>query len=193
MTLQGLKAVLEGGVLNWFGPQANSVCKLQWLCVMCLSPPYAIFLKVLFCWVQGPRWIGCSMVIRVFIPPVLVCKVATSLYICPIQKLVFQKKIKRKYKMEGTVFKYFQTGYCKIRVNCRKHHVIEIFHEEHCNKRKCSKRHPKACKHFRNQLACRFGDNCCYKHVTPPNRSDTTNLELNISQLEDCINNMQHK
>ena len=92
--------------------------------------------------------------------------------------------------MEGTVCKYFQTGYFKFRVNWRKHHVIEICPEEHCNKRKCDKRHPKACKHFSTQLACRLGNKCCYKHVTPPNKSDTTGLEIKISQLEDCIKNM---
>ena len=102
--------------------------------------------------------------------------------------------------MERRVCKYFQTGYCKFGVNCRKLHVNEMCLEEQWDKRKCNKRQPNVCKYFSTQIACKFGDMCCYKHGNPHNKSDTTDLEVKISQLEafnknmcEQITNLEHK
>ena len=95
--------------------------------------------------------------------------------------------------MEGMVCKYYQTGYSKFGVHRRKHHVDQICLEESCEKGKCNKRHPTICKYFSTQLVCKFGNTCCYKHIAPQNKSNTTGLQIKISQLESCIENMSEQ
>ena len=92
--------------------------------------------------------------------------------------------------MEGRVCKHYQTGFCKFGVHCRKHHVIEMCNEEHCDKRTCERRHPNLCKYFSLNHFCKFGEMCSYKHVTSKNSSDTAHLEIKIGELETCIKNM---
>ena len=92
--------------------------------------------------------------------------------------------------MEGRVCKHYQTGFCKFGVHCRKQHVIEMCTEEHCDKRICVKRHPNMCKYFSLNHFCKFGEMCCYKHITFKNSSETFNLEIKIGELETCIKNM---
>jgi hypothetical protein len=62
--------------------------------------------------------------------------------------------------------------------------------EEHCDKRICVKRHPNMCKYFSLNHFCKFGEMCCYKHITSKNDSDNVNLEIKIGELETFIKNM---
>ena len=95
--------------------------------------------------------------------------------------------------MEGMVCKHYQTGYCKFFAHCRKPHVDQICLKERCDKRKFNMRHPNICMYFSTQLVCKFGDTCCYIHIAPHNKSDTTGLEINIIQLEACIKSMSEQ
>ena len=55
-------------------------------------------------------------------------------------------------------------GYCKFSETCRKRHISEKCHNKHCDVRRCSLRHPKICRYFRDIGFCIFGDYCCFVH-----------------------------
>ena len=46
------------------------------------------------------------------------------------------------------------------------------------------------CKYFSLNHFCKFGELCCYKHITSKNNSETVNFEIKIGELETCIKNM---
>ena len=94
--------------------------------------------------------------------------------------------------MEAIPCKHFQTGFCKFREQCRKNHIIEMCQTEQCASESCNKRHPKLCKYF--STFCKFGDNCCYKHVTPKSNTvtDTTHIVSQLKSLGEQIKIMSN-
>ena len=60
-------------------------------------------------------------------------------------------------------------GYCKFQESCRKHHYSEKCEVKNCDRR-CSKRHPKECKHGEK---CKFKakDICAFNHDGSGNKS----------------------
>ena len=93
--------------------------------------------------------------------------------------------------MEASPCKHFQTGYCKICEHCRKQHIIEICQTKDCPAENCIKRHPKMCKYINTY--CRFGDKCCYKHVTTDTQENTLELEAKVYHFEEIIKTMSSK
>ena len=77
--------------------------------------------------------------------------------------------------MERRVCQHFQTGYCKFGINCRKHDVFEMCHEELGDKRKCKKRH---LKYFSKIPSCKFGETYCYRHIISKSDNDSINLGI---------------
>ena len=63
---------------------------------------------------------------------------------------------------------------------------------EQCASESCNKRHPKLCKYF--STFCKFGDNCCYKHVTPKSNTvtDTTHIVSQLKSLGEQIKIMSN-
>ena len=43
------------------------------------------------------------------------------------------------------ICKYFDNGYCKYEVNCRKYHPTEICENEFCKKDTCQRRYKQNC------------------------------------------------
>ena len=64
---------------------------------------------------------------------------------------------------------------------------------EHCALESCIKRHPTLCRYF--STFCKFGDHCCYKHVTPQSNkiTDTTYLVAQFNSLEEQIKAMSNQ
>ena len=87
-------------------------------------------------------------------------------------KLVQEKDKSRKEvhvvneKAVGTKCRYFNSGYCKYKNNCKFIHPSEICKDSECRKDKCLKRHPKACKWYRGESGCKRGNTCEYSHDT---------------------------
>ena len=73
-------------------------------------------------------------------------------------------------------------GFCKFRSTCRKYHNMEICLKNGCEVIKCSLRHPKICRFFRDYNRCKFGEWCCFRHVHK-------NIESN-KEIIDRINNL---
>ena len=68
-------------------------------------------------------------------------------------------------------------GHCKFRETCRHPHNNEICEETNCEINKCSKRHPKSCRYFKDFNRCKFGDFCSFVHRELKN--DAKEQELN--------------
>lgn len=99
-----------------------------------------------------------------------------------------------------------QTGFCKFKDKCPRRHENTICENtEPCNKEKCSKRHPKVCKHFRTNESCRHGENCAYKHkqndgqiklyeqvtlLLLKHEKDITSLKEEVNELKNIVQQM---
>ena len=108
-------------------------------------------------------------------------------------------------------------GYCKFKNTCRKQHIQEKCSNEKCEILKCSFRHPKICRYFRDFRNCKFGEWCSFRHEIKVNKDiedmkkaldakietyetklktlETCLAEknLNISQLEEKLKNLETK
>ena len=69
----------------------------------------------------------------------------------------------------GKKCKYFNSGHCKYKSECKFSHPKEIckayLEGRKCNQKTCLSRHPKACKWSQGRSGCRR-QNCDYLHVT---------------------------
>ena len=89
-----------------------------------------------------------------------------------------------------TLCKFFNSGYCKFRSECKFIHAKEICSKTKCkNKKRCFKRHPKNCRYgvkFKRMAECLF------KHVpknsaqnpSPPTSLDIERTEVKLLQLK---------
>ena len=102
---------------------------------------------------------------------------------------IFQKR--KKLKMEGSICKHVQTGFCKFDDQCQKQHVLETCENIKCVQKLCRKIHPKACKFFTAQQKCKFNDDCAYKHVISKEKSDISLLRNKLPSLKETKNNMR--
>ena len=58
-------------------------------------------------------------------------------------------------------------GFCKFGLTCRKQHVSEKCSNKNCEIQKCSLRHPRTCRYFRDFGNCKFGEWCLFNHEIP--------------------------
>ena len=76
---------------------------------------------------------------------------------------------KNKPKKELKRCKFFNSGYCKYKLECKFSHpkeVCKVYLEEgKCNQKQCKNRHPKVCKWLKRESGCKRAD-CDYLHVT---------------------------
>ena len=97
------------------------------------------------------------------------------------------------------VCRYFQTGYCKFKSECRNVHIDDICTEANCSGRSCIKRHQRMCKCFVTFGSCKFASNCAYIH---PNRAqeegeiaslkdEIRKLKIEISKMQEILNNRE--
>ena len=94
--------------------------------------------------------------------------------------------------MDG-VCKHFRTVYCKFGEVCQRNHVKEICQIENCHSDSCSKRNPKICKYFHINQFCKFGKDCSYLHIISKEKSDITDLNHKVNELQTMILNMTHQ
>ena len=97
-----------------------------------------------------------------------------------------------------TLCKHFQTGYCKFGAHCRKVHVEENCKTGDCDRKTCRKRHPKSCKFFTLHQSCKFGNMCCYKHITGETKSDLLSKQVNslqatVDKLQSVVKDLEAK
>ena len=89
------------------------------------------------------------------------------------------------------VCRYFKFGFCKFTDRCRFQHVEEICGNLSCEIKRCNLRHPKVCKFFRDYNRCKFGEWCCFKHITNNTEIDaisTETIRKEIEALQKIIN-----
>ena len=82
------------------------------------------------------------------------------LLVCSENKILKSEKL----KMEDQVCSHFKFGFCKFKSKCKRVHLKETCSEQkYCtNLKTCNKRHPRKCKHFAHEKACRFNQDCDY-------------------------------
>ena len=95
--------------------------------------------------------------------------------------------------MEVVVCKYFQSGFCKFQEHCRKQHVKELCETDKCTSKVCIKRHPKVCKYFKTQNACKFNELCAYQHTITTETSTMEELVNKINTLANTVKVMSEK
>ena len=95
--------------------------------------------------------------------------------------------------MEAQVCKHFQTGFCKFRSTCRKHHIEEICPNPDCKSKACKKRHPKPCKFYKSHKDCKFGDLCSYSHIISTEHYDNNILLEKVNTMEISFKIMSEK
>ena len=79
-----------------------------------------------------------------------------------------------------TICKFNKYGHCKFASHCRYQHDDELCHEDACDTKHCSKRHPKLCRFYLQYNRCKFGEYCSYIH-------EVSKYEERCSRLEDDI------
>ena len=78
-------------------------------------------------------------------------------------------------------------GFCKFREACRKHHIMEICQKQDCEIQKCSSRHPRTCRYYRDIGYCKFGKWCLFKH------NEISNNVKEIQQITDKLKSIEKK
>ena len=81
--------------------------------------------------------------------------------------------------------KYYNTGYCKFRDQCKFNHPSDICQENECKNKKCSNRHPR---NWRYKMKCKRQTTCAYKHNKNVPYSDSKQL---LNQYEKYIERLK--
>ena len=84
-----------------------------------------------------------------------------------------------------SVCKYFQRGYCRNRSWCHQPHNNNVCKERVFRDPYCSERHPKTCKFYARNGACRGKEECAYEHNKSENSDKLCLLEKEVKNLED--------
>ena len=95
--------------------------------------------------------------------------------------------------MEAVVCKHYQTGYCKFKEHCQKHHVKDICETENCKSKTCNYRHPKVCKYLTAHNTCKFGEHCAYQHKIPKASTEINVIVNKLNALENSANILSEK
>ena len=91
--------------------------------------------------------------------------------------------------MKQNVCRYNKYGYCKFCDKCKfKHNNVKCV-DENCDVFNCEKRHPVACKYFRNFQKCRF-PNCAFNHDIDTNEKK---LDEKLKRLENKVKENDQK
>ena len=91
------------------------------------------------------------------------------------------------------VCQHFKYGFCKYQEKCRQKHTSEICLKKDCEIDKCSQRHPRVCKYYREYKRCKFGSFCAYRHedskenVDKASTEKTIEMEKKISCLSELL------
>ena len=91
------------------------------------------------------------------------------------------------------ICKHFQTGFCKFGDHCRWRHEAGVCKSLSCSTKTCKMRHPKICKFFALNQICKFGDSCCYTHVTttPQDATLLSALLKKVEEMDHTIKSLQ--
>ena len=62
---------------------------------------------------------------------------------------------------------YYKNAFCKFKDQCKGQHFEgKCENSDKCKETKvCQKRHSKACKRFKSDKGCQFGNECAYNHT----------------------------
>ena len=88
--------------------------------------------------------------------------------------------------MAAPICLFNKFGYCKFGEKCRKYHINEICSEKTCDITSCNKRHPRACKYFKNFRRCKFSP-WAFKHETDPSINDFENVNKEINNISERL------
>ena len=94
-------------------------------------------------------------------------------------------------------------GFCKFKTNCRKQHILEICSNQNCETKRCSLRHPKTCRYYRDIGYCKFGEWCYFKHENGTSKEIEEKVKILdakfetikkcISEKDEVIENLKNK
>ena len=86
---------------------------------------------------------------------------------------------------QENVCSFNKYGFCKFGETCRRRHISEKCYKKSCEVRKCSLRHPRICKFYRDFGYCKFGEWCCFVHKT--------SNDDKVKELSDKMKTMENK
>ena len=91
--------------------------------------------------------------------------------------------------------KFYQFGHCRFGEHCRYEHIKEVCADDNCEIFNCLKRHPKACRYYREFGRCKFGVYCNYHHTENSNSfsEPSGNMANVITALENENKNLGKK
>ena len=95
--------------------------------------------------------------------------------------------------MEAAVCKHYQTGYCKFKEHCRKHHVKDICETENLKSKTCNYRHPKVCKYLTAHNTRKFGEHCVYQHKTMMASTEINHIVNKLNALQNSVKILSEK
>ena len=91
------------------------------------------------------------------------------------------------------VCKHNKYGYCKFQEKCRFQHVKQICPRKDCEIEKCSLRHPRECRYYREYSRCKFGSFCFYHHKDGDKVSENREIENKLNVSDEKQNELEHK
>ena len=88
-------------------------------------------------------------------------------------------------KVKNKKCKFYDTGVCLKKNNCKYQHPGEICVESNCSKNQlCPKRHPKICLYYHFNQQCKFRDSCLFKHKTNNQGEENDILRKELEALK---------
>jgi hypothetical protein len=79
------------------------------------------------------------------------------------------------------VCQFYKFGYCKHKDCSRKQHVKKVCDNNACEISKCSSRHPKICKFYRDNGQCKFDVN---------SESEIEKMQMKLNAMEEKLDNV---
>ena len=108
--------------------------------------------------------------------------------------------------LDDTVCKHNQKGFCKFKLTCRNKHENALCPQEvTCISKECILRHPKVCKNFNKEGACRFKEKCAYKdekdmiqninvkNLIANHEKEISAMKDEMKQLKTIVSQMENK
>ena len=84
--------------------------------------------------------------------------------------------------------KYFNTGFCKFKSECKFQHTETVCLQNNCKDKKCPHRHPEPC---RFGEFCRRRTSCYYKHQENKYEQILEDCKLLKSEINQLISNLE--
>ena len=85
------------------------------------------------------------------------------------------------------VCQFYKYGFCKYGSRCRHHHNHTVCENDACEIFKCSFRHPRPCRFYKEFGRCKFGEYCQFSHIKLVDQEEN---KITLEKMMDKLNEM---